>query len=69
MQGMQTMKDKPANPETTQGFSRKEVNKAALRIAATLRRFAEEADQHLSTRMRENLIEQAKDLKEMCLGR
>lgn len=49
-------------------FTRKRVNTEALRLAARLRHFAKDADQHLSIKMRDNLIEMAKDLEEMALS-
>ena len=57
-----------SDPKTTapvDHFTRKEVLAASARIAKTMRVFVTDADQYLSIKLRENLIEAAKDLEDM----
>jgi hypothetical protein len=49
----------------TEGYSRKEINVAAARIASSLRRFIEEADPHISGLEIEYLMHTAQFLENL----
>ena len=60
------MQNQNASDKTTEGFTRKEVNVAAKRLAGCLRRFMEEADQYVSLARRYDLTSAALALEELA---
>ena len=63
------MPDNPSHQTTEPEFTRRECNVAAARLAKNLRRFLEDADQHVSLARRYELTAAAIELEAMADGR
>ena len=57
-----------SNEQTTDHFTRKEVNTAAKRLAANLRNFTRDADQFLSAQRKYDLLYAVDSLENLANG-